>query len=117
MPLSVLVRADALIGVSPPRRWSRSDRLAAAVATSSAAAITRLVCMPGRKVSRCATSAPKTAIASAQPSWRRVLSTPLAVPARSAGTPPTSSAVRVGTASVVSTPTAVGPSLVLRCCA
>jgi hypothetical protein len=38
--------------------------------------------MPCKNVSRCATSAPKIATASAPPSWRLVLSTPLAVPAR-----------------------------------
>jgi hypothetical protein len=40
-----------------------------------------------------------------QPSWRLMLSTPLVVPARSAGTLPTSSAVMVGIDGAASSPT------------
>ncbi|WP_326763221.1 hypothetical protein OHB35_44525 [Streptomyces phaeochromogenes] len=51
-----------------------------------AAAISKLVCRPDTNAVRSATSEPKTATARAPPNWRAAFSTPLATPARSAGT-------------------------------
>ena len=48
--------------------------------------MTKLVCIPVTKLSELTRMAPKTAIATAPPTWRNVLKTALAVPARSAGT-------------------------------
>ena len=68
----------------------RSGRIIAelisAVASSSIAAMVRLICIPVTKLAAPARMAPKTAMATAPPTWRNVLNTALAVPACSAGT-------------------------------
>src|SRR3954449_2227591 len=69
-----------------------------AAARSSTAAVARLMLMPVRKVSGLAMRAPKTAIATAPPIWRKVLKTALAVPARSGGTPSRTTLVMDGIA-------------------
>jgi hypothetical protein len=53
---------------------------------ATTAAIARLMRTPGRNPSRWSRRAPKTAMASAPPSWRLVLNTPLTVPASESGT-------------------------------
>src|SRR6478735_10736097 len=45
-----------------------------------------LICIPPTKVTEFASRAPKTATATAPPTWRKVLNTALAVPAHSGGT-------------------------------
>ena len=57
-----------------------SSRLAAAAASATTAAISKLARTPCRKVARWASSAPKTATARAPPICRLVLNTPLATP-------------------------------------
>ena len=67
-------------------------RLISAVPSSRAAAMVRLSRMPRMKWSGLAIRAPKTAMATAPPTWRKVLNTALAVPARSGGTPSSTTA-------------------------
>jgi hypothetical protein len=75
------------------------------VASATPAAIRRLMRIPCSNVAWLANSAPKTATASAPPSWRLVLNTPLAVPARDAGTLFKSTAVTGGETNGPASPT------------
>src|SRR3954462_9438536 len=89
------------------RAVGRSSRAEAAAASVTTAVITRLVRTPGRKPPAPANSAPNTATASAPPSCRLVLNTPLAVPARWAGTAASSTAVVGGITSGPDRPTGI----------
>jgi hypothetical protein len=82
-----------------------SSRLGTAVVSAIAAASSRLMRSPCVKVAWLASSAPNTATASAPPNCRLVLNTPLAVPARCAGTLLSRTAVTGGDTSGPASPT------------
>src|SRR5437763_7129522 len=86
----------ALAGSSWVVRGGLTSRLDAAAASATAAASSRLVRSPCRNVASLASRAPKTATAKAPPTWRLVLNTPLAVPARCPGTLLSNTAVTGG---------------------
>ena len=65
--------------------WVVRSRLAAAAASAMAAAMARLRRSPWMNPAGWETRAPNRAMASAPPSWRLVLNTPLTVPASGVG--------------------------------
>src|SRR3954452_23485404 len=90
---------------SLPVSAGRSSKPDAAAGTATAAAIIRLVPTPAKDPAREASSAPKTATASAPPTCRLVLKPPLATPARCPGTALSSIAVPGGMTSGPARPT------------
>ena len=93
---SQLIGVRSVMGAASFGWRLRSRRLTAAASRATTAAMSRLVRSPGRRSSWSASSAPKTATASAPPIWRLVLNTPLAVPAWWSGTLLSSTAVTGG---------------------
>jgi hypothetical protein len=82
-----------------------SSRLAAAAASATAAASSKLTRTPCMNIARLASMAPKTATAKAPPAWRLVLNTPPTTPERCPGTLLTRAAVTGGITKGPASPT------------